>query len=189
MRCLPSHTLARAITLSACALPLPACGGASGGGSSVATTSTPTEVATLKATIQQLAASGKLPNLDRSSSIAGPDANSNGVRDDIETYIATLPITPVQKGAALQSAKALQQKLTVDLSDAVALDRVSNLGSRAISCIADVFMPSYQNGFDLDSKIEAMTANTKERAKQYLAYNRARSGSVSSAPTGNTCDP
>lgn len=52
-----------------------------------------------------------------------------------------------------------------------------------------VFMPDYQKGFDLGSQIEAITANTKERAMQYLAYNRARSGSVSSSISGNTCDP
>jgi len=34
-----------------------------------------------------------------------------------------------------------------------------------------------------------MTANTKERAKQYMAYNKARSGSSGTMPTGNTCDP
>jgi len=191
MRYVSTSTRARTITLSACALLLSACGGASGGGDTTGTpiTATPTEVATLKATIQQLEASGKLPNLDRSGSIAGPDANNNGVRDDIEEYIARLPITPVQQAAAMQSARTMLLTLTVDLKDAAALDRVSNLGSRAISCIADVFMPNYQDGYDLDKKIEAMTANTKERAKQYLAYNRARSGSVSSEPAGNTCDP
>jgi len=30
--------------------------------------------------------------------------------------------------------------------------------------------------------------NTKERAKQYIAYNRARSGSVTELPSGNTCE-
>jgi hypothetical protein len=190
----PPRTRVRAITLTACALLLSACGGGSGSSGSSGTTSTPAtatsaEVATLKATIQQLEASGKLPNLDRSSSIAGPDANSNGVRDDIEAYVASLPITPVQKSAAIQHAKVFQQKITVDLNDPAALNRVSNLGSRATNCIGDVFMPAYQDGYELGSKLEAMTANTKERAKQYLAYNRARSGSVSSEPTGNTCDP
>ncbi len=36
--------------------------------------------------------------------------------------------------------------------------------------------------------LEAMMANTNERAKQYLAYNRARSGSVTELPAGNTCE-
>lgn len=187
----PPGALARAITLTACALLLSACGGANGGGGTASppATATPTEVATLKAKILELETSGKVPNIDRSSSIAGPDTNSNGVRDDIEAYIASLPITPVQKAAAMQHAKVFQQKITADLNDPAALNRVSDLGSRATNCIGDVFMPTYQDGYDLGSKLEAMTANTKERAKQYLAYNKARSGSVSSEPTGNTCDP
>jgi hypothetical protein len=195
MRFLPSRTLAldrsRALTMAACALLLCACSGGSSGGETTSTpvVATPSEVATLKAKIQELETSGKLPTLDRSSSIPGPDANSNGVRDDIEAYIASLPITPVQKTAAMQYAKVFQQKITVDLNDAAALNRVGDLGSKAINCAGDVFMPNYQDGYDLGSKLEAMTANTKERAKQYMAYNKARSGSSGTMPTGNTCDP
>jgi hypothetical protein len=195
MRFPSKSTLVRAITLTVCALLLTACGGASGGSSgagettSPPVTATPTEVATLKAKIQELETSGKLPNLDRSTSIPGPDANKNGVRDDIEAYVAALPITTVQKAAAMQHAKVFQQTLTVDLEDKAALDRIGALNARAINCEVDVFMPKYQDGFDLGSKLEAMTANTKERAKQYLAYNKAVSGSVISNARGNTCDP
>jgi hypothetical protein len=191
MHYLSTGTLARAITRTACALLLSACGGASGGGGTASTpaTATPTEVATLKAKIQELETSGKLPNLDRSTSIPRPDANNNGVRDDIEAYVAALPITTVQKAAAMQHSKVFQQTLTVDLEDKAALDRIGALNARAINCEVDVFMPKYQDGFDLGSKLEAMTANTKERAKQYLAYNKAVSGSVISNARGNTCDP
>lgn len=191
MRYLSKSTLARDITLTACTLLLSACGGANGsvGTASTSATATPTEVATLKATIQQLEASGKLPNLDRSTSIPGPDANNNGVRDDIEAYVAALPITTVQKAAAMQHAKVFQQTLTVDLNDKVLLDRIGALNARAINCAGDVFMSNYQDGYDLGSKLEAMTTNTKERAKQYLAYNRAVSGTSGTMPTANTCDP
>jgi len=182
----PPGALARAIALAACALLLSACGG---GTASTSATAPPTEVATLKAKIQELETSGKLPNLDRSSSIAGPDANSNGVRDDIEAYVAALPISPVQKAAAMQYAKVFQQALTVDLTDKSGLDRVGVLNEQAIRCARIVFMPNYQDGYDLGSKLEAMTANTKERARQYLAYNKALSGSVMSGATRNTCDP
>lgn len=59
---------------------------------------------------------------------------------------------------------------------------------RAVSCLVDVFKPDVQKGSDLRSHLEAMMANTKERAKQYMAYNRARSGSVTKLPAGNTCE-
>jgi hypothetical protein len=143
----------------------------------------------MKEQIKALEDSGKLPKLDRSTSIAGPDTNNNGIRDDIDAWIAALPITEVQRKAAEQTAKSLQATLVVDTTDKAALDQVSNLSSRSIRCMRLSFMPDYQQGFDLGSQIEAITANTKERAKQYLAYNRARSGTVSSSLPGNTCDP
>ncbi len=47
---------------------------------------------------------------------------------------------------------------------------------------------NYQDGYKLRAKIEALTANTKERARRYLDYNRAASGSVTRLPDGNTCE-
>ena len=58
-----------------------------------------------------------------------------------------------------------------------------------VKCLRLSFMPDYQKGYDMGSRLEAMMANTKERAKQYLAYNRAISGSSGRLPEGNTCEP
>jgi hypothetical protein len=41
--------------------------------------------------------SGVILKLDRSSDIKGPDQNLNGVRDDIDAWIAALLITNIQK--------------------------------------------------------------------------------------------
>jgi hypothetical protein len=38
------------------------------------------------------------------------------------------------------------------------------------------------------NKIEAITFNTRERALAYVNYNKARSGSVSTAPSGDDCE-
>jgi len=59
----------------------------------------------------------------------------------------------------------------------------------AEKCLGDSFKPDYQRGLDLSAQIEAITANTKERAKQYIAYNRAVSGTAGRLPEGNTCEP
>jgi hypothetical protein len=143
----------------------------------------------MKEQIKALEDSGKLPKLDRSTSIAGSDVNNNGIRDDIDAWIAALPITDAQKKAAQQAARGKQATLLVDLTDKVALNRLGEQQSRSVNCLSDIFQPDYQQGFDLSSQIEAITANTKERAKQYIAYNRAASGSVISSVPGNTCDP
>lgn len=137
--------------------------------------------------IKALEASGTLPILDRSTDIKGPDQNLNGVRDDIEAWIAALPITEVQKKAAVQDATAMQKTLLVDLNDKVAQQTVGDESMAATACMSDVFMPNYQESFKLSAKIEALTANTKERAYRYIQYNQARSGSSTTYPTSNSC--
>ena len=144
--------------------------------------------ASLKSQIQALERSGALPALDRSTSITGPDANNNGVRDDIEAYIAGLPLSDAQKRAALQKAKALQNTLTADVQDKVALQKVGDTLMASTNCLGDVFGSDRQDWPELAEKIEAMTANTKERARRYIKYNSARSGSVTRMPQGDTCE-
>lgn len=161
---------------------LAACGGGT------PTPTTPPQPPTLTQQIAALEKSGALPALDRSSDIKGPDANNNGVRDDIEAWIAALPITDKQKKAAMQDARSLQRTLVVDLSDKTALQSVADSSIAATSCIWDVFEPDPQDGSNLSKKIEAITANTRERAQRYLQYNTARSGSTVRLPPGNTCE-
>lgn len=141
----------------------------------------------LELQIKALEASGALTKLDRSISIKGPDQDLNGIRDDIDAWIAVLPITETQKKAATQAASGLQNTLLVDTTDKAAMDASGNETMASSNCIADAFMPNYNEGFKLRAKIEAITANTKERTYQYIKYNRAVSGSVTSLPNGNTC--
>ncbi len=144
----------------------------------------------LESAVARLEASGELPVLDRTDSLAGIDANANGVRDDIERHIEKKYTEPAQRRAAMQTASVLQKKLLVDTNDAAALDAVSALGMRATNCQSSVFpkiedLPAMWQMF---SDLEAMTTNTKKRLLAYLAYNKARSGSVSTLPGGDTCD-
>jgi len=95
----------------------------------------------------------------------------------------------VQKKAAQQMARVQQAKLLVDLNDKVALQVLGDRSMAGVKCLRVSFMPDFQKGYDVGSQLEAMMANTKERAKQYIAYNRARSGSTGRLPKGNTCEP
>ena len=207
--CSTWHAFATAFVLA-----LTACGGQGGGGASLpvgvpsavelsigtgsATPAAPgtgsgagapatTRESTLKAQIEALENSGAVPKLDRSSDIAGPDTNQNGVRDDIEAWIGTLPVNDAQRKALMQKAKALQVTLVVDLNDKAALQRVGEGLMASTNCGGDVFSP-YSTWSQLSGKIEGMTANTKERAKRYMQYNSARSGSSTTLPNGNTCE-
>jgi hypothetical protein len=143
---------------------------------------------TLKERIDSLERSGVVPPLDRSSDIAGPDANQNGVRDDIEAWINAQPVNEGQRKALMQDARATQHTLLVDLSDQSALQHAGERLTASMKCGLIQFSP-YETFSKLAGKIESMTANTRERAKRYMQYNAARSGSSTTSPTGNTCEP
>lgn len=155
-----------------------------GGGGSSAPALTPQEQ------IAQLEASGALPTLERGTSIAGTDANANGVRDDIERHIEKKYTVPAQRAAAMQTARDYQQMLLVDKTDAVVVQALIDSGARASNCSFEVFggIDGFQRGYQMSRELEAMTTNTKGRLIAYLDFNRAASGSVSSSPKENVCD-
>ena len=144
----------------------------------------PTAQVSVRSMIEALEKSGAAPALDRSSDVKGPDVNANGVRDDIEAYINALPLTPKQIKAALQKARGLQLTLMVDTSDKAAVQLIGETMMAGTNCLGDVLIDFYA----LSRKIEAMTANTRERTKRYLAYNAASSGSTTGLPNGDTCE-
>ena len=135
-------------------------------------------------------ASGAIPALERTPTLGGIDANGDGVRDDIALHIQKTYADPAQRKAAMQTARALQQTLLVDKNDAVALEKVSEDSFRAIKCSSDVFTAQgvHIELYKMDDELESMTTNTKERLQAYLSYNKARSGTVSRFPEGDTCD-
>lgn len=145
----------------------------------------------LREEIARLEQQGVLPRLDRGTDIRGPDANDDGVRDDIEAYIAALPITTAQNRAAMQTARNQQAKLLVDPTNTNknAVVSLSEQSIAATKCMADVFEGAATDWSDvLSLKIEAITANTPERAKRYMQYMAALSGTSVSYPRGNTCE-
>ena len=133
---------------------------------------------------------GAYPALDRSSDIAGPDANHNGARNEIEAWINSLNVTDLQRKALMQDARATQQTLVVDLADKAAVERAGEGLMASAKCGASRFTP-YAEFSKLGGKIEAKRANThtRERAARYMQHNKARSGSVTAYPKGDTCEP
>jgi hypothetical protein len=176
-------SVALAALLTACGS-----GGDSPSGPASDVSSTASGGLTLAEQIAQLERQGGYPTLDRSDSIAGPDANQNGVRDDIEAWINSLNVTDLQRKALMQEAKSLQQTLLVDLTNQAALQQVGDSLMASGKCGEDRFTP-LEEFFKLSDKIEAMTANTRQRAERYMQYNKARSGSVTVLPNYDTCEP
>ncbi len=129
---------------------------------------------------------GTIPKLNHDDTIAGPDTDNNGIRDDIDAYIATLPYTEVQKKAVKQHAKALSASLTVDTTDKVALLKVADNMSRASWCVYTKLVETYASKIKADN--EKMIVNTKNRFLQYEKFNSALSGGVFASPSGDGCD-
>ena len=135
----------------------------------------------------ELEDSGEIPVLDRSASIEGVDDNMNGIREDIEKYIESMPISEVQKKAVQQLAKSLQGALLVDIDDSVALRASSKNISESVQCLSIKF-PDVRERMEAINSIESKTANTRERTEKYIQFNNALSGSVSKLLSGDTCD-
>jgi hypothetical protein len=142
----------------------------------------------LRHEMARLERQGVLPALNRSSDIRGPDANDNGVRDDIEIYIAALPLSEPQKRAAMQTARVQQRTLLTDPGDKAAIKALGDASMAATSCIGDRFEPERRRSYEISRRIEAITANTPERAKRYMDYMAALSGTSTAYPEGNTCE-
>ena len=123
--------------------------------------------------------------LDRSNSIAGPDVNGNGVRDDIDAYIATLPDTAAQKSALKQQSSVLSKAMTVDLTNQIALLDVSRQIGAAAACNHSKYDPSTAS--KKSAEMEKLTVNTKQRFDAYTKFSKALSGTTFVLPSGDGC--
>ncbi len=161
------------------ALVLTGCGGGGAAGDAGSSRTPQEEIARLEA-------SGELPVLEREPTLGGIDANTNGVRDDIERYIEKKYTEPAQRQAAMQTARAYQQMLLLDKRDPVAVTEAVVASTRAVDCVFDTFPGA--DGSQLSRELEAMSTNTKDRLKAYLDFNKAASGSVSGSFKGHGCE-
>lgn len=129
------------------------------------------------------------PKLDRSSDIAGPDLDGNGVRDDLDNYIDGLPDTARQKQALRQEFAMLRGLTLLDTTDTTAvLDGMR----RSIAAISCMYARYGDNEAALRSErirdVERYSINTKERFMAYARFNSAASGHSAVMPRGDGCE-
>lgn len=190
-RCAHLTALALSLALAAC------------GGNTATPAAAPTSGASaasepgMKQQLEDLERRGELPALDRSTDIAGPDTDRNGIRDDIDAYIAALPVNEAVKKASRQVARVQQKSLLIDLNDRGALLALSDASMASTACMSETVeagLPLEQHirvrrdGHAIALKIEAITANTPERAERYMAYMRALHGTTTTYPEGKVCE-
>lgn len=139
--------------------------------------------------IAKMESSGELPKLDRTDTVAGIDADQNGIRDDIDAYIQKTYTTEEQRKAVSQYARSLQSSILVNIEDKIAVKAITNEKARAISCIFEK-IPNEQspNNGSVVEEILGATTNTKKRLLEYIALNKSLDGTVISLPSGDVCD-
>ena len=139
-----------------------------------------------KEAFSKLEVSGQLPVLDRSESIAGPDVNANGVRDDIERHIDSKPDTQAQKNSLKALSRALGKAMTVDTKDKNALREVANSINLAVICSHQTYPLGAAS--PLGDEIEKFTVNTRARYDAYMKFNSAMNGTGMKGVKGVKCD-
>ncbi len=137
-------------------------------------------------TIEDLERTGQLPALDRSEDLLGPDLDGNGVRDDIDAWIAREEENPARRAALAQLARAFRAALLTGGDPAAAQD-AARRQTRAVACVM-ARSRSPAEGSHAVSDMRKMSANTKQRVQAYLAYSAALDGAVMSLPAGDGCD-
>lgn len=121
-------------------------------------------------------------------SLKGPDTNNNGIRDDIDAYIANRDYTAGQKKAVEQFARGIQEAVIVDRNDRAQVRKIVLSDARAINCLGNFDSQHPQFTHETLQTYQKLTVNTQDRARAYLAYSHALSGSSWTLPQGDTCE-
>jgi hypothetical protein len=124
-----------------------------------------------------------LATLDRSTGVAGTDANGNGVRDDIDQVIAGFALSPNQTKAATQYAAALQTAALNTVDSNSAFNNAVEI-QRGQECMAQQIGPGYTT---YARQLRAFTFNTQQRVMAYINFEHNIGGTVFPRITGTIC--
>lgn len=130
-------------------------------------------------------------NEDLTPGLKGIDADGNGIRDDIDRFIARhYSATSVMKRAAEQEARAFQGQVDATTPEQALL--AANEVIRAADCSFKVLPRSTEKEMkfseDMSKEIKALTANTKERFEAYWRAQELVSGSVFRSAKEPVCE-
>ena len=141
----------------------------------------------IQSTILALESSGKSASLNRSESIAGPDANENGIRDDVDAFIGKQGYTSPKLKSVQQNARAIANIFHVNINNRDELIASDLNLQKSINCIFSKFSDSTQSA-EVIKNIEIITVNTRSRVEAYMKYQIAFNGKVLASPQGDTCE-
>ena len=125
------------------------------------------------------------PSPDRLDAVVGFDYDLNGVRDDVDSFIRSLPDSELQKKSLEQTAVAFSQIFFTDIANYTSLLQTSKRISDSVSCVHHRYPSTLASKRAM--KLEKVYFNTEPRLVIYGNYNSALSGSTSLSPRGNGC--
>ncbi len=139
------------------------------------------------------------PGAEADKTVAGVDANKNGIRDDVELAIfKEYPNSTKTRAVLLQYALALQMEVVQPTVNKGTVTEVATEGSRADTCLADILVPrrspeSSRSDSEI-AKIDTYTAfvkvkqlNTEARKKAQYDFYQGNLGSYGES-TNKICD-
>jgi len=142
---------------------LSACWGGSSGSTATATTPLPVD------TFHGLVVPPD-PGAAATATVAGVDTNQNGIRDEVDRYIAQTYGADTTKFVAAQAlAKADQLLLITPTTDVNAATAAVNANADAGVCLAKKFQNDRVAAIRMSNDIVLQTFNTKDRKKQLQA--------------------
>jgi hypothetical protein len=104
--------------------------------------------------------------------VAGVDADNDGLRDDVQSYVYASYSDPVDRTAAIQLAKSLQRLLINGTTEAKALTEGAVM-NKAIDCL---YSRDAEKFGDRVEGIEGLVVNTGARARAYARAGAFLSG-------------
>ena len=109
------------------------------------------------------------------ATLGGIDSDQDGIRDDIQRYIALTYPESQKTRAALRQATIALQKIILESPDVESALRNTELEARASECIRYIHP---NEGRKIDNTLMAEFLNTFERSRAYLTYNSKLGGHV-----------
>lgn len=142
-------------------------------------------ISSISEAMDRLVGIGAIPKLNRDDDVAGPDADANGVRDDLDAYVASLPDSELQKKAMLQDFASTQFMMTLDTLNEESVKEGLRLMSASMECLYIRY--DSLTAHKRSKEIETYSVNTEARTEAYDRFNKAASGYVISEPDGEPC--
>lgn len=139
------------------------------------------------------------PGAEADKTVAGIDANTNGIRDDVEIAIfKEYPNSAKTRAVLLQYALALQMEVTQPMVNTETVTEVATESSRADTCLADTLVPRKSPESSRDNVaieeidkyinfVKNKQLNTETRENAHRDFYRGNLGSYGES-TNMVCD-